>query len=76
MPKPMQKIGEALSRVIFGYHEKGLRNKHEEEHKQRELYQLEKSYRLGKYHFYCFHIILPLPFYLISSSSRTDSIFL
>ena len=43
MPKAMQKIGEALNWVVFGNHEKELRNKHGEEHKQRELYQLEKK---------------------------------
>lgn len=43
MPKAMQKIGEALNWVVFGSHEKELRNKHGEEHKQRELYQLEKK---------------------------------
>lgn len=43
MPKAMQKIGEALNWVIFGSHEKELRNKHGEEQKQRELYQLEKK---------------------------------
>lgn len=43
MPKAMQKIGEALNWVVFGSHEKELRNKHGEEHKQRERYQLEKK---------------------------------
>lgn len=43
MPKAMQKIGEALNWVIFNNHEKDLRNKHGEEQKQRELYQLEKK---------------------------------
>lgn len=43
MPKAMQKIGEALNWVIFNNHERDLRNKHGEEQKQRELYQLEKK---------------------------------
>lgn len=43
MPKAMQKIGEALNWVVFGSHEKDLRNKYGEEQKQRELYQLEKK---------------------------------
>ena len=43
MPKAMQKVGEALNWVIFNSHEKMLRNKHGEEHKQRELWQLEKK---------------------------------
>lgn len=43
MPKAMQKIGEALNWVIFNNHEKRMRNKHGEEVKQRELYQLEKK---------------------------------
>ncbi|MBR8707146.1 hypothetical protein IX324_002971 [Bacteroides pyogenes] len=43
MPKAMQKIGEALNWVIFNSHEKQMRNKHGEEAKQRELYQLEKK---------------------------------
>lgn len=43
MPKAMQKVGEALNWVIFNSHEKMLRNKHGEEKKQRELWQLEKK---------------------------------
>lgn len=43
MPKTMQKVGEALNWVIFNSHEKLLRNKHGNELKQRELYQLEKK---------------------------------
>ena len=43
MPKAMQKVGEALNWVIFNSHEKMLRNKHGEEQKQRELWQLEKK---------------------------------
>lgn len=43
MPKAMQKVGEALNWVIFNNHEKMLRNKHGEEGKQRELWQLEKK---------------------------------
>ena len=39
----MQKVGEALNWVIFNSHEKMLRNKHGEEKKQRELWQLEKK---------------------------------
>ena len=35
--------GEALNWVIFNSHEKLLRNKHGNELKQRELYQLEKK---------------------------------
>lgn len=43
MPKAMQKIGEALNWIIFNSHERMLRNKHGEEEKQRELFQLEKK---------------------------------
>ena len=43
MPKAMQKVGEALNWVVFNNHEKMLRNKHGEEQKQRELWQLEKK---------------------------------
>ena len=43
MPKAMQKIGEALNWIIFNSHEKMLRNKHGDEDKQRELWQLEKK---------------------------------
>lgn len=43
MPKAMRKIGEALNWIIFNQHEKMLRNKHGEEEKQRELFQLEKK---------------------------------
>ncbi|RHO68255.1 KilA-N domain-containing protein [Parabacteroides sp. AF48-14] len=43
MPKAMQKIGEALNWIIFNSHEKMLRNKHGDENKQRELWQLEKK---------------------------------
>lgn len=43
MPKAMQKVGEALNWVIFNNHEKMLRNKHGDEMKQRELWQLEKK---------------------------------
>lgn len=43
MPKAMQKIGEALNWVVFNAHEKMLRNKHGDERKQRELWQLEKK---------------------------------
>lgn len=43
MPKAMQKIGEALNWIIFNSHEKMLRNKHGDESKQRELWQLEKK---------------------------------
>lgn len=43
MPKAMQKIGEALNWVVFNLHEKMMRNKHGDEAKQRELWQLEKK---------------------------------
>ncbi|CUQ23022.1 KilA-N domain [Bacteroides thetaiotaomicron] len=43
MPKAMQKVGEALNWIVFNNHEKMLRNKHGDEAKQRELYQLEKK---------------------------------
>lgn len=43
MPKAMRKIGEALNWIIFNDHEKMLRNKHGDESKQRELWQLEKK---------------------------------
>ena len=43
MPKAMQKVGEALNWVVFNNHEKMLRNKHGDEMKQRELWQLEKK---------------------------------
>lgn len=43
MPKAMQKIGEALNWVVFNSHERMLRNKHGDEAKQRELWQLEKK---------------------------------
>lgn len=43
MPKAMQKVGEALNWIVFNNHEKMLRNKHGNESKQRELYQLEKK---------------------------------
>jgi hypothetical protein len=43
MPKAMRKIGEALNWIIFNGHEKLLRNKHGDERKQRELWQLEKK---------------------------------
>lgn len=43
MPIAMQKIGEALNWIVFNSHEKMLRNKHGDENKQRELWQLEKK---------------------------------
>lgn len=43
MPKAMQKIGEALNWIIFNSHEKMLRNKHGDEARLRELWQLEKK---------------------------------
>lgn len=43
MPKAMQKVAEALNWIVFGNHEKMARNKHGDEGKQRELYQLEKN---------------------------------
>lgn len=41
MPTAMKKIAEALNWVIFNEHESGIRNKHGEENKQRELFHLE-----------------------------------
>lgn len=43
MPKAMRKIGEALNWIIFNGHERLSRNKHGDESKQRELWQLEKK---------------------------------
>ena len=43
MPKAMRKIGEALNWIIVNDHERLLRNKHGDESKQRELWQLEKK---------------------------------
>lgn len=43
IPKAMQKVGEALNWTIFDSHEPLLRNKHGNESKQRELWQLEKK---------------------------------
>lgn len=43
MPKAMQKVAEALNWIVFGNHEKMARNKHGDEGRQRELYQLEKK---------------------------------
>lgn len=43
MPKAMQKMAEALNWIVFGCHEKMVRNKYGDENKQRELYQLEKK---------------------------------
>lgn len=43
IPKAMQKVGEALNWIIFDSHEPLLRNKHGNESKQRELWQLEKK---------------------------------
>lgn len=43
MPKAMQKVAEALNWIVFGNHEKMARNKYGYEHKQRELYQIEKK---------------------------------
>lgn len=43
MTKAMRKIGEALNWIIFNGHERLLRNKHGDESKQRELWQLEKK---------------------------------
>lgn len=43
MPKAMRKIGEALNWIIFNGHERLLRNKHGDESKQRELWQLERK---------------------------------
>lgn len=43
IPKAMQKVGEALNWIVFDIHEPLLRNKHGNESKQRELWQLEKK---------------------------------
>lgn len=43
IPKDMQKVGEALNWIVFDSHEPLLRNKHGNESKQRELWQLEKK---------------------------------
>lgn len=43
IPKAMQKVGEALNWIVFDSHEPLLRNKHGNESKQRELWQLEKK---------------------------------
>lgn len=43
IPKAMQKVGEALNWIVFDSHESLLRNKHGNESKQRELWQLEKK---------------------------------
>lgn len=43
MPRAMKKIGEALNWIVFNRHEKMIRNKHGDEAKQRELYELEKK---------------------------------
>lgn len=43
MPKAMRKIAEALNWIVFNSHERMMRNKHGEEGKQRELFQLEKK---------------------------------
>lgn len=41
MQKAMKKVAEALNWVVFNSHERMLRNKHGDEGKQRELFQLE-----------------------------------
>ncbi len=43
MPKAVKKAGEALNWIVLNSHEKMLRNKHGNEVKQCELYQLEKK---------------------------------
>lgn len=43
MPVAMQQISEALNYVIFGNHERNIRNKFGEEDKQKDLYMLEKK---------------------------------
>jgi hypothetical protein len=43
MQVAMQKMGEALNWIVFNTHEQGLRNKHGDEEKQRELFMLEKK---------------------------------
>lgn len=42
MPQAMSKIGEALNFVVFGKHEKMLRNKKGSEESMRELFELER----------------------------------
>lgn len=41
MQKAMKKVTEALNWIVFNSHERMLRNKHGDEAKQRELFQLE-----------------------------------
>jgi hypothetical protein len=41
MPAAMAKIGEALNYVVFGTHERGIRNQFGEETKQRDLWDFE-----------------------------------
>ena len=41
MQKAMKKVAEALNWIVFNSHERMLRNKHGDEAKQRELFQLE-----------------------------------
>lgn len=43
MKAKMRKVGEAINWVIFNAHEKMLRNKEGDEHKQRELWMFEKK---------------------------------
>ena len=43
MKDKMRKVGEAVNWVIFNAHEKMLRNKEGDEHKQRELWMFEKK---------------------------------
>ena len=43
MKAKMRKVGEAVNWVIFNAHEKMLRNKEGDEHKQRELWMFEKK---------------------------------
>lgn len=43
IPKAMQKISEGINHVVFSSHEKGIRNLHGNEIKQKELFELEKK---------------------------------
>ena len=43
MKTAMKKVAEALNWIVFNSHERMMRNKHGEEDKQRELFQLEKK---------------------------------
>lgn len=43
MPSAMQEIGKALNFIVFNEHERGMRNKHGDESKQKELFMLERK---------------------------------